>query len=178
MAEGQVLHECIFCSTAVEYHLGSGLEEAIPCSRRYRAVDTGGCLGGTTAIFQAVVEAALAVGREEELDEVQVQIDLFFALAEKRWALVGLEALGMSLEDIFITIVDQTSSRSRYERKKTTTGKRNEAEIEVAKKMANRKSVLEVPEKEADTQTETVTETKNEVEKKYSALFGDDEDKK
>ena len=109
---------------------------------------------------------------------IDIRKNLFFALAEKRWALVGLEALGMSLEDIFITIVDQTSSRSRYERKKKSVGRRNEAEIEVAKKMANKKSVLEAPEKEADTQTETVTETKNEVEKKYSALFGDDDENK
>ncbi len=33
---------------------------------------------------------------------------LFFALAEKGWAMVGLEALGMNLEDIFITVVDKT----------------------------------------------------------------------
>ena len=109
---------------------------------------------------------------------VDIRKNLFFALAEKRWALVGLEALGMSLEDIFITIVDQTSSRSRYERKKKSVGRRNEAEIEVAKKMANKKSVLEAPEEDEETQTETVTETKNEVEKKYSALFGDDDENK
>ena len=109
---------------------------------------------------------------------IDIRKNLFFALAEKRWALVGLEALGMSLEDIFITIVDQTSAKSRYERKKKSTGKRNEAEIEVAKKMANKQSVLETPEKEAQTETETVTETATEAEKKYSALFGDDEEKK
>ena len=109
---------------------------------------------------------------------IDIRKNLFFALAEKRWALVGLEALGMSLEDIFITIVDQTSSRSRYERKKKSVGRRNEAEIEVAKKMANKKSVLEAPEEDEETQTETVTETKNEVEKKYSALFGDDDENK
>ena len=33
---------------------------------------------------------------------------LFAVLAEKNWPMVGLEALGMSLEDIFITIVDDS----------------------------------------------------------------------
>ena len=34
---------------------------------------------------------------------------LFHALAQRSWPLVGLEPLGMSLEDIFLTIVDKTS---------------------------------------------------------------------
>jgi ABC-2 type transport system ATP-binding protein len=116
--------------------------------------------------------------------ECEVGIDirkpLFYTLAEKKWPLIGMEALGMSLEDIFITIVDQTSAKSRYERKKKSTGKRNEAEIEVAKKMANKQSILEAPEHEADEKTETAaeTETKTEAEKKYSALFGDGEENK
>lgn len=105
---------------------------------------------------------------------VDIRKNLFFALAEKRWALVGLEALGMSLEDIFITIVDQTSPASRFERKKKSSGRRNEAEVEIAKKMANRQSALEVTEKEA----EPKEEAKTEAEKKFSALFGDGEDDK
>ncbi|MCI5513845.1 MAG: hypothetical protein MR471_07000, partial [Clostridia bacterium] len=40
---------------------------------------------------------------------VDVRKNLFYACAEKNWPLIGLEALGMSLEDIFITIVDTTS---------------------------------------------------------------------
>jgi len=43
---------------------------------------------------------------------------LFFALSDKGWAMVGLEALGMSLEDIFISVVDKTENEkttsSRY----------------------------------------------------------------
>lgn len=46
---------------------------------------------------------------------------LFFTLAEHTWALVGLEALGMSLEDIFITVVDKSQDtaqkQARYQRK-------------------------------------------------------------
>ena len=40
---------------------------------------------------------------------VDVRKNLFYACAEKNWPLIGLEALGMSLEDIFITVVDTTS---------------------------------------------------------------------
>ena len=50
---------------------------------------------------------------------VDIRKSLFFTLAEKKWPLVGMEALGMSLEDIFINIVDQTSQKSRYERRDT-----------------------------------------------------------
>ena len=133
-----------------------------------------------------IVYAELLAQRDGEaytyMIESEVGIDirknLFFALAEKRWALVGLEALGMSLEDIFITIVDQTSPTSRFERKKKAAGRRNEAEVEIAKKMANRPSALEAAEKEAKTEAEVKTEAKTEAEKKFSALFGDGEDDK
>ena len=39
---------------------------------------------------------------------VDVRKKLFFLLAERGWPLVGMEALGMSLEDIFITVVDKS----------------------------------------------------------------------
>lgn len=41
---------------------------------------------------------------------VDVRKKIFFTAAERGWAIVGLEALGMSLEDIFITVVDKTES--------------------------------------------------------------------
>ena len=41
---------------------------------------------------------------------VDIRKKLFFALAERGWAMIGLEALGMSLEDIFITVVDKTEN--------------------------------------------------------------------
>lgn len=40
-------------------------------------------------------------------------------MAEKKWPLVGMEAMGMSLEDIFIAIVDQSAPKNRYERRGT-----------------------------------------------------------
>ena len=46
-----------------------------------------------------------------------------------------MEALGMSLEDIFITIVDQTSNKNRYERRDSKSRRRASAETEFAKNM-------------------------------------------
>ncbi len=40
---------------------------------------------------------------------VDVRKKLFFSLSERGWALIGLEALGMSLEDIFISVVDRSA---------------------------------------------------------------------
>ena len=42
---------------------------------------------------------------------VDIRKKLFFELASRGWALIGLEALGMSLEDIFISVVDQSETR-------------------------------------------------------------------
>ncbi len=50
---------------------------------------------------------------------VDIRKKLFYALAEKGWAMIGLESLGMSLEDIFITVVDKTEDESTSSRKHT-----------------------------------------------------------
>ncbi len=44
---------------------------------------------------------------------VDIRKKLFFELANRGWALIGLEALGMSLEDIFISVVDQSEARPK-----------------------------------------------------------------
>lgn len=41
---------------------------------------------------------------------IDIRKKLFYTLAERNWALVGLEALGLSLEDIFISLVDDTNA--------------------------------------------------------------------
>ena len=69
---------------------------------------------------------------------VDIRKSLFYTLSEKNWPLMGLEALGMNLEDIFITIVDQTSPQNRYERREPKRGRANaqsRVESEVAKAM-------------------------------------------
>jgi ABC-2 type transport system ATP-binding protein len=44
---------------------------------------------------------------------VDIRKSLFYTLAEKKWPLVGLEAQGMSLEDIFISIVDKSNDERK-----------------------------------------------------------------
>lgn len=39
---------------------------------------------------------------------VDIRKKLFWTMAEKKWPVIGLEALGMSIEDIFIAVVDKT----------------------------------------------------------------------
>ena len=63
-----------------------------------------------------IARVELADGRDgdayiytlESARGVDMRKGLFHALAQRGWPLVGLEPLGMSLEDIFITIVDKT----------------------------------------------------------------------
>jgi ABC-2 type transport system ATP-binding protein len=89
---------------------------------------------------------------------IDIRKSLFFTLAEKKWALVGLEAIGMSLEDIFITIVDQTSNKNRYERRAT-------------KKKGNAASRIE-----ADI-AKNIVEKNEKSQSEFSGLF-DEDDKK
>ena len=72
---------------------------------------------------------------------VDIRKSLFYSLAEKNWPLIGMEALGMSLEDIFVAIVDQVSERSAHQEKRTrpsrdTSGAR--AEEQIAKNIAKK----------------------------------------
>ena len=39
---------------------------------------------------------------------VDIRKKLFFTLAERGWAMIGMESLGLSLEDIFISVVDKS----------------------------------------------------------------------
>ena len=71
-----------------------------------------------------------------------VRKKLFFTMAQKGWAIVGLEAVGMSLEDIFISVVDSTereksATSHRYERqtKKRVQRSKNALESELAESM-------------------------------------------
>lgn len=57
---------------------------------------------------------------------VDIRKKLFFSLAERGWAIIGLEALGMSLEDIFISVVDNTQG----DEKKTERKRRGRRTIE------------------------------------------------
>ena len=68
------------------------------------------------------VVRADAVG-ERELDSftyhiesepgVDIRKPLFFALAEHNWPLIGLEAVGMSLEDVFVKLMDADAKKKQ-----------------------------------------------------------------
>ena len=45
---------------------------------------------------------------------VDIRKKLFFQLAERGWAIIGMEALGMNLEDIFITVVDKSEELKAF----------------------------------------------------------------
>ncbi len=92
---------------------------------------------------------------------IDIRKSLFYALAAKNWPLVGMESLGMNLEDVFIAIVDQTSeAKNKYEKRGKKSGKRSgsNAEADFAK-----------------TAVEKANKTRG---GEFSALFGDDEDDK
>ena len=58
----------------------------------------------------------------ESAPGVDIRKSLFFALAERGWAMIGLEAVGMNIEDIFISIVEQSGEKkSKYDKKRTRT---------------------------------------------------------
>ena len=68
------------------------------------------------------VVRADAVG-ERELDSftyhiesepgVDVRKPLFYALSERGWPILGLEAVGMSLEDVFMKLMDADGKKKR-----------------------------------------------------------------
>ncbi len=60
---------------------------------------------------------------------VDIRKTLFYSLAEKNWPLIGMEALGMSLEDIFISIVDK-SDEKKTARKTAGSVKHGKGELE------------------------------------------------
>ena len=86
---------------------------------------------------------------------IDIRKNLFYTLAEKNWPLIGMEALGMSLEDIFIAIVDQSAPKSRYERRASKSSAKQSQAEDVAK------TLVKNADKSAD-------------KGRYSSLFEDD----
>lgn len=74
---------------------------------------------------------------------VDVRKKLFYTIVERGWVLMGLEALGMSLEDIFISVVDKTESEKntsgRYAKtpEKKRRRVRNTLETDLAQSMVD-----------------------------------------
>ena len=69
----------------------------------------------------------------ESAKGVDMRKGLFRALAERSWPLVGLESMGMSLEDVFISIVDGSGGTAgkpqKGGRKRAQIGKEIEKDI-------------------------------------------------
>lgn len=86
---------------------------------------------------------------------IDIRKNLFYTLAEKNWPLIGMEALGMSLEDIFIAIVDQSAPKSRYERRSPKGSARQNQANDVARNLVRK--------------TENTSDAG-----RYSSLFDDD----
>ncbi len=47
----------------------------------------------------------------ESDDKIDIRKPLFFALADKRWPLIGMDVMGMDLEDVFLALVDQKNRK-------------------------------------------------------------------
>lgn len=60
---------------------------------------------------------------------IDIRKSLFTVLAENRWPIIGMEAMGISLEDIFISLVDfsDTASKTKRRRIKVSSGAANES---------------------------------------------------
>ncbi|MBQ3866021.1 MAG: ATP-binding cassette domain-containing protein [Clostridia bacterium] len=48
----------------------------------------------------------------ESDEKIDIRKPLFFALAEKRWPLIGMDTMGMDLEDVFLALVDQKNKKT------------------------------------------------------------------
>ncbi len=92
-------------------------------------------------IVYAEVQAARDGDAYTYLIESEVGVDirknLFYTFAEKNWPLIGMEAMGMSLEDIFIAIVDQSAPKSRYEKRAQKSRGARGVESDIAKTLIN-----------------------------------------
>ena len=83
--------------------------------------------------------------------------------AEKNWPLVGIEPLGMSLEDVFVAIVDQSSAPAQRNYKKE---RQERAAGKSPRQMRDEQEMAR-----------TITEKKEKKDGgKYSALFNDDDE--
>ncbi len=98
--------------------LTDNINRAVRNNRRFSAKICGPSREVLNAIkaIPGVVYAELLPERDGDASAYVIESDvgsdirkkLFSVLAEKNWPLIGLEALGMSLEDVFINVVDDS----------------------------------------------------------------------
>lgn len=82
---------------------------------------------------------------------LDIRKTLFFRLAERGWALVGLETLGMNLEDIFIAIVD-TGEREKRIRPGSAEARRKATAVRGTKDAMEQEMARSIMQKTAEEQ--------------------------
>ncbi len=115
----------------VANELTENISRAVENTRRFNVKISGpqrdvlSMLRNLPGICYAEVLAARDGDAYTYMIESEVGIDirkkLFWALAERKWPLIGMEALGMSIEDIFIAVVDKTAPDQTEKRAKKKT---------------------------------------------------------
>ena len=115
----------------VANELTENISRAVENTRRFNVKISGpqrdvlALLRNLPGICYAEVLAARDGDAYTYMIESEVGIDirkkLFWALAERKWPLIGLEALGMSIEDIFIAVVDKTAPEAAAAKAKKKT---------------------------------------------------------
>ncbi|MGM9643199.1 MAG: ABC transporter ATP-binding protein [Eubacteriales bacterium] len=125
--------------------LTENISRAVENTRRFNVKISGpqrdvlSMLRNLPGICYAEVLAARDGDAYTYMIESEVGIDirkkLFWTLAERKWPLIGMEALGMSIEDIFIAVVDKTApakAERRAKKKNRYEGVRAAEEKEIA----------------------------------------------
>ncbi|MBR3838028.1 MAG: ATP-binding cassette domain-containing protein [Clostridia bacterium] len=49
----------------------------------------------------------------ESAENIDIRKPLFFALAEKRWPVIGMDVMGMDLEDVFLALIQDRSTKAK-----------------------------------------------------------------
>lgn len=53
----------------------------------------------------------------ESAENIDIRKPLFFALAEKRWPIIGMDVMGMDLEDVFLALITDRGNSRKAEKK-------------------------------------------------------------
>ena len=110
---------------------------------------------------------------------VDIRKKLFWTMAEKKWPIIGLEALGMSIEDIFIAVVDKTGTRKPGEKEQRSRRAVAERDLagEIIEKTAEQKKNAD-DETEADSAADSKYYEDSTIKSDTFAGSDSDEDKK
>jgi len=49
----------------------------------------------------------------ESAENIDIRKPLFFALAEKRWPVIGMDVMGMDLEDVFLALIQDRNTKTK-----------------------------------------------------------------